>query len=74
MKQESSEWHQCQSLEIVSQYIPDGGEAEVYDIMNILEDRLTSGNSGLVLAVIKVFLFLTINMTATHQQVCRFNL
>lgn len=66
---DSSEWHQCQSLEVVSQYYPSGGEAEVYDIMNILEDRLTSTNCGLVLAVIKVFLFLTLNMTATHQQV-----
>ncbi|GMH39668.1 hypothetical protein BSKO_07566 [Bryopsis sp. KO-2023] len=65
---ESSEWLQCQALEVVSHYRPQG-ENEVFDIMNVLEDRLTSTNSALVLAVIKVFLFLTINMPATHQQV-----
>lgn len=42
---------------------------QVYDIMNVLEDRLTSTNSAIVIGVIKAFLFLTLNMPATHQQV-----
>lgn len=66
--QEFSEWHQCQILEVVSHYRPEGKE-EVFNIMNALEDRMTSTNSALVLGVIKVFLFLTITMPATHQQV-----
>ena len=37
--------------------------------MNVLEDRLTSTNSSIAIAVVKVFLFLTLNMPATHQQV-----
>eukprot|EP00803_Ostreobium_quekettii_P007696 evm.model.scf_696.5 EVM.evm.TU.scf_696.5 scf_696:47608-59307(+) len=65
---EFSEWHQCQILELVANYRV-SGEEEVFDIMNVLEDRMTSTNSALVMAVIKVFLFLTISMPATHQQV-----
>eukprot|EP00210_Caulerpa_lentillifera_P003030 g2892.t1 len=68
MLKEFSDWHQCQVLEIVSHYRSES-EQEVYDIMNILEDRLTSANTALAVAVIKVFLFLTLNMPATHQQV-----
>jgi len=65
---EFSEWHQCQVLETVSHYNPET-EQEVYDIMNVLEDRLTSTNSAIAIAVVKVFLFLTLSMPATHQQV-----
>ena len=42
---------------------------QVYNIMNVLEDRLASTNSAIVVAIIKVFLFLTLMMPATHQQV-----
>jgi hypothetical protein len=55
-------------LELVSAYRP-SGEAEVYDLLNALEDRLGHVNSAVVMAALKVFLHLTLNMTATHQQV-----
>ena len=66
--QDFSDWAQCMVLELASQYTP-AGEAEVYDILNALEDRLAHANSAIVLAAAKVFLHLTLNMTATHQQV-----
>jgi hypothetical protein len=55
-------------LELVSSYTP-AGDAEVYDLLNALEDRLGHVNSAVVLAATKVFLHLTLSMTATHQQV-----
>jgi hypothetical protein len=42
---------------------------QVYDLLNALEDRLASSNSAVVLGAIKAFLFLTLPLTATHQQV-----
>jgi hypothetical protein len=45
-----------------------GGEAEVYDLLNALEDRMSHVNSAVVMATIKTFLHLTLSMTATHQQ------
>lgn len=63
-----SEWGQCQVLEIASHFRP-ADEAEVYDIMNALDDRLNHSNSAVVLATIKVFLHLTMQLPATHQQV-----
>ncbi|KAG2423691.1 hypothetical protein HXX76_015081 [Chlamydomonas incerta] len=65
---EFSDWGQCQVLELASYYVP-SSEAEVYDMLNALEDRMGHVNSAVVLATIRVFLRLTINMTATHQQV-----
>ncbi|GIL46366.1 hypothetical protein Vafri_3358 [Volvox africanus] len=65
---EFSDWGQCQVLELVTHYTPTA-EAEVYDMLNALEDRMGHVNSAVVMATIKVFLHLTINMTATHQQV-----
>ncbi|KAF6256499.1 adaptin N terminal region-domain-containing protein [Scenedesmus sp. NREL 46B-D3] len=65
---ELSDWAQCQVLELVAHYTP-GSDAEVYDLLNALEDRLGVNNSAVVLATIKVFLYLTLSMTATHQQV-----
>ncbi|KIY91802.1 AP-4 complex subunit beta [Monoraphidium neglectum] len=65
-----SEWAQCAVLELVSHYRP-SGESEVYDLLNALEDRLGATNSALVVAAIKVFLHMTLDMAATHQQVRR---
>lgn len=65
--QEFSEWAQCQVLDIVAQY-PPASEQEVFDIMNVLDDRLSHANSAVAMATVKAFLHLTINMTATHQQ------
>uniref|UniRef100_A0A7R9Z186 Beta-adaptin appendage C-terminal subdomain domain-containing protein n=1 Tax=Chlamydomonas euryale TaxID=1486919 RepID=A0A7R9Z186_9CHLO len=63
-----SEWAQCQVLELVALYRP-ASESEVFDFLNTLEDRMGASNSAVVVAAIKAFLHLTIDMTATHQQV-----
>lgn len=65
---ELSEWAQCRALEVVAHYKP-ANEAEVFDILNALEDRLGSVNSAVVVAAMKVFLIMTLGMPATHQQV-----
>lgn len=65
---EFSEWSQCAVLEFVSNYRPENGD-ETFDIMNVLEDRLQHSNSALVLATIKVFLHLTVEIPDIHQQV-----
>ncbi|KAJ6794132.1 beta-adaptin-like protein A [Iris pallida] len=65
---EFSEWAQCLVLELVSKYIPNDSN-EIFDIMNLLEDRLQHANGAVVLATIKVFLHLTMSMTDVHQQV-----
>lgn len=66
--QEMTDWGQCSVLELAAYYTP-ANEAEVYDILNALEDRMSHVNSAVVLAAMKVFLHMTLNMTATHQQV-----
>lgn len=66
---EFSEWAQCLVLELVAKYVPSDG-SEIFDIMNLLEDRLQHANGAVVLATIKVFLHLTLSMTDVHQQVC----
>ncbi len=65
--QDFSEWGQCQVLELASHHRP-SGEQEVYDLMNVLDDRLCHSNSAVAMATIKVFLHLTLSMPATHQQ------
>ncbi|XP_042484653.1 beta-adaptin-like protein A [Macadamia integrifolia] len=65
---EFSEWAQCIVLDLVAKYIPSDNN-EIFDIMNLLEDRLQHANGAVVLATIKVFLHLTLSMTDVHQQV-----
>jgi hypothetical protein len=65
---EFSEWAQCLVLELVVKYVP-LDSSEIFDIMNLLEDRLQHANGAVVLATIKVFLQLTLSMTDVHQQV-----
>jgi hypothetical protein len=55
-------------LEFVAHFRPSTKE-EVYDIMNALDDRLSTPNSAVVLAAVKVFLNLTLAMPYDHQQV-----
>ena len=69
--QDFSEWAQCQVLEAVSGYQPTS-EQEVFDIMNVLDDRLLHSNSAVVMATVKLFLHLTLSMPPTHQQVALF--
>lgn len=65
---EFNEWAQCIALELVSKYVPTDSD-EIFDIMNLLEDRLQHANGAVVLATIKVFLHMTLSMTDVHQQV-----
>ncbi|ONM40074.1 Beta-adaptin-like protein A [Zea mays] len=65
---EFSEWAQCIVLELASKFLPSDNN-EIFDIMNLLEDRLQHANGAVVLATIKVFLHLTMSMTDVHQQV-----
>ena len=63
-----NEWSQCLVLERVARYKPDA-QQETFDIMNLLEERLKHANSAVVLAATKVFLNLTQDMPAVHEQV-----
>ena len=65
---EFSEWAQCLVLELITKYVL-SDSSEIFDIMNLLEDRLHHANGAVVLATIKVFLQLTLSMTDVHQQV-----
>ena len=65
---EFSEWAQCLVLELASKFLPSDNN-EIFDIMNLLEDRLHHANGAVVLSTIKVFLHLTMSMTDVHQQV-----
>jgi hypothetical protein len=66
---EFNEWAQCLVMELVAKYIP-SDNSEIFDIMNLLEDRLQHANGAVVLATTKVFLHLTLSMADVHQQVC----
>lgn len=63
-----NEWAQCIILEMASKYVPPDSN-EIFDILNLLEDRLQHANGAVVLATIKLFLQLTLDMTDVHQQV-----
>jgi vesicle coat complex subunit len=65
---EFSEWAQCLVLELAAKYVPSDNN-EIFDIMNLLEDRLQHANGAVVLATIKVFLQMTLSMNDVHQQV-----
>ena len=63
-----SEWAQSLVLDLVAQYEPESPD-EMYDIMNLLEDRLRHNNSAVVLATVRVFLHLTLSHEDVHQAV-----
>nr|GLL38109.1 beta-adaptin-like protein A isoform X2 [Ipomoea trifida] len=65
---EFNEWAQCIVIELVTKYVPSDSN-EIFDMMNLLEDRLQHANGAVVLATIKLFLQLTLSMTDVHQQV-----
>ncbi|XP_065890599.1 AP-4 complex subunit beta-1-like [Dysidea avara] len=65
---EFSEWGQCTLLEILLRYEPEN-EEELFDILNILDDRLKHANCGIVMATIKLFLKYTENMMHLHADV-----
>ncbi|KAL0888115.1 hypothetical protein Bca101_012098 [Brassica carinata] len=65
---EFNEWAQCLILELAVKYVPSDSN-DIFDIMNLLEDRLQHANGAIVLATVKVSLQLTLSMTDVHQQV-----
>jgi len=65
---EFNEWGQCLVLELAAKYTPKDENA-IFDIMNLLEDRLKHSNSAVVLGTTKVFLNYTANMPRVHEEV-----
>ena len=65
---EIPEWHQPQILQLVLRYTP-ASEDEMFDIMNLVEERLRGSNSAVILASAHVFLQLTQNLPTVHKQV-----
>ncbi|CAG8680384.1 28568_t:CDS:10 [Dentiscutata erythropus] len=61
-----NEWHQCLILNTLVRYKPNEDD-EIYDIMNLLDDRLKHHNSGVQLAAMKLFIYLTINIPEIHE-------
>jgi AP-4 complex subunit beta-1 len=63
-----NEWGQTLILELTAKYKPKD-ENSLYDIMNLLEDRLKHSNSAVVLGTTKVFLNYTKDMPKVHEEV-----
>lgn len=53
-----NEWGQSVILDLCSKYKP-VDKAEMFDIMNLLEDRFKHASSSVVLGAVKVFLLMT---------------
>jgi AP-4 complex subunit beta-1 len=66
---EFSDWGQCAVLELISRYTPEGGEDEIFGIMNLLDPALKVANSAVVLATTKCFLKLTAALPELQMQV-----
>ena len=65
---EFSEWGQCTILELVVRYPPATSD-EMFEIMNVLEDRLQHSNAAVVLSATKVLLQLTRTNAKLHSSV-----
>lgn len=63
-----NEFAQSKVFELVAKYTPTN-EDEMYNIMNILEERLKNSSSTVVLACIKIFLIYTRNNPTISKQV-----
>jgi vesicle coat complex subunit len=63
-----SEWGQCLVLELAALYKPVSSD-EMFDVMNLLEDRLRSASAAVVLGTVRVFLQLTLSHADVHQAV-----
>ena len=65
-----SEWSQCSLLDITVKYAPMiEDEDEIFDIMNLLESRLSHSNMAVVLGTAKAFLQLTADMADVQTDV-----
>lgn len=65
---EFNEWGQSIILDLTAKYNPQTQE-EMFDIMNLLEDRFKHASSSVVLGAVKVFLHLTKEDEALSRQV-----
>eukprot|EP01027_Heterolobosea_sp_BB2_P014402 GEZU01020688.1.p1 GENE.GEZU01020688.1~~GEZU01020688.1.p1 ORF type:complete len:368 (-),score=81.66 GEZU01020688.1:63-1166(-) len=65
---EYNEWQICLILELLLKYTP-SDEDEIFDIMNILEDRFKHSNSAVILAAANIFLKYTEHFPDVHKQV-----
>ncbi len=65
---EFNEWGQVTILKLANKYIPENNE-EMFDIMNLLEERFKHASSAIVLGAIKVFLHLTMHNETVLKQV-----
>ena len=63
-----AEWQQILILDLVLKYTPQN-EDEMFDIMNLLEERLRGSNSAVIISCSRVFLYLTQNLPTVHRQV-----
>lgn len=66
---EYNEWQLCLMLELLLKYTPENDQ-EIFDFMNLLDERLKHSNSAVILGTTHVFLTLTQNMPHIHKQVC----
>ncbi|KAJ4458211.1 Adaptor protein complex 4 (AP-4); beta subunit [Paratrimastix pyriformis] len=67
---EFNEWHAMRVLELLQGYAPQS-EEELYDIMNLLEDRFRHAHSGVMFGVAAVFLKFARPHARLHEDVCR---
>eukprot|EP00053_Salpingoeca_punica_P012973 m.116554 g.116554 ORF g.116554 m.116554 type:complete len:782 (+) comp16080_c1_seq1:112-2457(+) len=65
---EYNEWAQSHIMSVLARYEP-ADENEVFDIMNILEERLKHANSGVVLGAANLFIRLTRDMPDIQDDV-----
>eukprot|EP00922_Rhytidocystis_sp_ex-Travisia-forbesii_P014553 GHVS01021762.1.p1 GENE.GHVS01021762.1~~GHVS01021762.1.p1 ORF type:complete len:735 (+),score=105.88 GHVS01021762.1:297-2501(+) len=63
-----NEWGQCAILNLISSYSAESPQ-EMFDIMNILEERLKHSSSAVVLGCTKCFVELTLDKPDLHFQV-----
>jgi len=63
-----NEWTQATVLDLVSTYKPESQQL-MFDIMNLLNDRLKHNNAGVVLATAKLFLNYTKDIPQVHEEV-----
>lgn len=63
-----NEWGQCAILTLLANYVPETDD-ELYDILNILEDRLKHSSSSVVLSAAKCFIDLTAGKKALKEPI-----
>jgi AP-4 complex subunit beta-1 len=67
---EFSEWGQSNIINLLTRYKPKD-EGEMIDILNILEDRLSHADAGVILAITKVFMSYTKNNAKLNKQLMK---